>query len=198
MLIGFAGGSASAIIVYLTLNFTNFLYTERSDLSFFITTGLVGMIWLPVCCVTAIAFKSSTQMNELINLKLSMDITNEIKQSNDFSSAVVNNDRITSNQLFKIIENSKNKGYTQDDLSEARFKGTVDISDFEEKVINFFKTGVRFISMYKYSIQNKPLNPLYFTFIFTFIIATGTIKNDISYQAFVIILYFAFYTYFLW
>jgi hypothetical protein len=50
--------------------------------------------------------------------------------------------------------------------------------------------------MYKYSIQNKPLNPLYFTFIFTFIIATGTIKNDISYQAFVIILYFAFYTYF--
>ena len=83
MLIGFAGGSASAIIVYLTLNFTNFLYTERSDLSFFITTGLVGMIWLPVCCVTSIAFRKSTEMNELINLKLSMDITNEIKQSNN-------------------------------------------------------------------------------------------------------------------
>jgi hypothetical protein len=196
MLIGFAGGSVSAIIVYLTLNFTNFLYTERSDLSFFISTGVVGMVWLPVCCVTSLAFRKSTEMNELINLKLSMDITNEIKQSNDFRSTVVNNDRITSNQLFKIIENSKNKGYTQDDLSEARFKGAVAISDFEEKVINFFKTGVRFISMYKYSIQNKPLNPLYFTFIFTFIIATGTIKNDISYQAFVIILYFAFYTYF--
>ena len=100
------------------------------------------------------------------------------------------------NQLFKIIENSKNKGYTQDDLSEARFKGAVDISDFEEKVINFFKTGVRFISMYKYSIQNKPLNPLYFTFVFTFIIATHTIKNDSSYRAFVIVLYFAVYTYF--
>ena len=103
MLIGFAGGSASAIIVYLTLNFTNFLYTERSDLSFFISTGVVGMVWLPVCCVTSIAFRKSTEMNELINLKLSMDITNEIKQSNDFRSAVVNNDRITSNQLFKII-----------------------------------------------------------------------------------------------
>jgi len=196
MLIGFAGGSASAIIVYLTLNFTNFLYTERSDLSFFITTGLVGMIWLPVCCVTAIAFKSSTQMNELINLKLSVDITNEIKQSNAFRSAVVNNDRITSNQLFKIIENNKGKGYTQDYLSKARIKRAVDRSDFEEKFINFFKAGVRFISMYKYSIQNKPLNPLYFTFVFTFIIATGTIKNDTSYQAFVIILYFAVYTYF--
>ena len=122
MLIGFAGGSASAIIVYLTLNFTNFLYTERDYLSYFIGGGIVGMIWLPVCCVTAIAFKSSTQMNELINLKLSVDIINEIKQSNAFRSAVVNNDRITSNQLFKIIENNKGKGYTQDYLSKALIK----------------------------------------------------------------------------
>ena len=196
MLIGFAGGSASAIIVYLTLNFTNFLYTQRSDLSFFISTGVVGMIWLPICCVTSQAFKKSTQMNNLINLKLSIDVTNEIKQSEDFRSAVANNDRITSNQLFKIIENSKGTGYAQDDLNEARFKSAIGPSYFEDKVRNFFTAGIKFINMYKYSNQNKPLNPLYFTFVFTFIIAPGVIKNGTPFQAFVIISYFAVYTYF--
>ena len=196
MLIGFAGGSASAIIVYLTLNFTNFLYTQRGDLSFFISTGVVGMIWLPICCVISLAFRRSTQMNDLINLKLSIDVTNEIKQSEDFRSAVVNNDRITSNQLFKIIENSKGKSLTQDDLSKARFKSAIGPSYFEDKVRNFFTAGIKFISMYKYSIQNKPLNPLYFTFVFVFIIASGVIKNSTPFQAFVIISYFAVYTYF--
>ena len=196
MLIGFAGGSASAIIVYLTLNFTNFLYTQRSDLSFFISTGVVGMIWLPICCVTSQAFKKSTQMNNLINLKLSIDVTNEIKQSEDFRSAVANNDRITSNQLFKIIENSKGTGYAQDDLNEARFKSAIGPSYFEDKVRNFFTAGIKFINMYKYSNQNKPLNPLYFTFVFVFIIASGVIKNGTPFQGFVIISYFAVYTYF--
>ena len=196
MLIGFAGGSASAIIVYLTLNFTNFLDTQRSDLSFFISTGVVGMIWLPVCSVTSQAFKKSTQMNELINLKLSIDVTNEIKQSEDFRSAIANNDRITSNQLFKIIENSKGKSLTQDDLSKARFKRAIYPSHFEDKVTNFFTAGIKFISMYKYSNQNKPLNPLYFTFVFVFIIAFDVIKNSTPFQAFVIISYFAVYTYF--
>ena len=196
MLIGFAGGSASAIIVYLTLNFTNFLYTQRSDLSFFISTGVVGMIWLPICCVTSQAFKKSTQMNNLINLKLSIDVTNEIKQSEDFRSAVANNDRITSNQLFKIIENSKGTGYAQDDLNEARFKSAIGPSYFEDKVRNFYTAGIKFISMYKYSNQNKPLNPLYFTFVFVFIIAFDVIKNSTPFQAFVIISYFAVYTYF--
>ena len=196
MLIGFAGGSASAIIVYLTLNFTNFLYTQRSDLSFFISTGVVGMIWLPICCVTSQAFKKSTQMNNLINLKLSIDVTNEIKQSEDFRSAVANNDRITSNQLFKIIENSKGTGYAQDDLNEARFKSAIGPSYFEDKVRNFYTAGIKFINMYKYSNQNKPLNPLYFTFVFVFIIASGVIKNGTPFQGFVIISYFAVYTYF--
>jgi len=196
MLIGFIGGSASAIIIYLIRNFTNFLDTERSHLSFFISAGVVGMVWLPICCVTSVAFKKSNEMNNLINLRLSMNIINEIKQSKAFKSAVVNNDRITSNQLLKIIENSKNEDYTQEDLSNAGFKKAIYVSNFENKVTNFFKTGIKFINMYKYSIQNKPLNPLYFTFVLTFIISTGVIKNNNYYRAFVIISYFAVYTYF--
>ena len=196
MLIGFIGGSASAIIIYLIRNFTNFLYTERSDLSFFISTGVVGMVWLPICCITSVAFRKSTEMNDLINSRLSINIVNEIKQSKYFKSAVVNNDEITTNQLLKIINSGKSDSYTQEDLSNAGFKKAIYVSNLENKVINFFKTGIKFINMYKYSVQNKPLNPLYFTFVLTFIIATGVIKNNNYYRAFVIISYFAVYTYF--
>ena len=195
-LIGFVGGSASSIVIYFTLNYSNFLYTERSYLSFFVSNGLMGAVFMPVCCAASVAFRKFTEMNDLLNSTLSIKVINEIKQSQLFKSAVENEDRITSNQIIRIIENSKNKDYIKEDLSNLGFKRGFNLFAFMENVSSFFASTVKSANLYKYSIKYKPLNPLYFTFIITFVVAISVIKNDQSYRALVILSYFAIYTYF--
>ena len=81
----------------------------------------MGILLLPICCSTSVALKKFTQMNVLINSTLSINVINEIKQSKLFKDAVENEDRITSSQIIKIIENSKNKNVIKD-FSSVGFK----------------------------------------------------------------------------
>ena len=195
-LIGFVGGSASTIVFYFTLNYSNFLNTERNYLSFLISNALMGLVWLPICCATSVAFRRFIEMNELLSSKLSIKVINEIKQSQLFKSAVENEDRITSNQIIKIIENSKGKDDIKNGLKSAGFKRRIKLFTFKNEVTKFFSVGIKSLKVNRYSIQHKPLNPLYFTFILTFIVALSVFKNDQSYHALVIVSYFAVYTYF--
>ena len=195
-LIGFVGGSASTIVFYFTLNYSNFLNTERNYLSFLISNALMGLVWLPICCATSVAFRRFIEMNELLSSKLSIKVINEIKQSQLFKSAVENEDRITSNQIIKIIENSKGKDDIKNGLKSAGFKRGIKLFAFKDEVTKFFSVRIKFLTVNRYSIQHKPLNPLYFTFILTFIVALSVFKNDQSYHALVIVSYFAVYTYF--
>ena len=199
-LIGFVGGSASTIIIYLTLNYSDFLITERSYLSFLIANGLMGAVWLPVCCAASVAFRKFTEMNDLLNSKLSIKVINEIKQSQLFKTAVESEDRITSNQIIKIIENSKGKDNVKNELSNVGFNRGFNrgfrLFSFKDNVTKFFSSGIKSLNMYKYSIKYRPLNPLYFTFVFTFIVIINVIKNDRGFHALVIVSYFVIYTYF--
>ena len=195
-LIGFVGGAASTIVFYFTLNYSNFLNTERNYLSFLISNALMGLVWLPICCATSVAFRRFIEMNELLSSKLSIKVINEIKQSQLFKSAVENEDRITSNQIIKIIENSKGKDDIKNGLKSAGFKRGIKLFTFKDEVTKFFSVGIKSLKVNRYSIQHKPLNPLYFTFILTFIVALSVFKNDQSYHALVIVSYFAVYTYF--
>jgi hypothetical protein len=195
-IIGFAGGAVSTIVFYFTLNYSNFLNTERNYLSFLISNALMGLVWLPICCATSVAFRRFIEMNELLSSKLSIKVINEIKQSQLFKSAVNNEDRITSNQIIKIIENSKGKDDIKNGLKSAGFKRGIKLFTFKDEVTKFFSVGIKSLRVNRYSIQHKPLNPLYFTFILTFIVALSVFKNDQSYHALVIVSYFAVYTYF--
>ena len=195
-LIGFVGGSASTIVFYFTLNYSNFLNTERNYLSFLISNALMGLVWLPICCATSVAFRRFIEMNELLSSKLSIKVINEIKQSQLFKSAVENQDRITSNQIIKIIENSKGDDDRKNGLKSVGFKRGIKLFAFKDEVTKFFSVGIKSLKVNRYSIQHKPLNPLYFTFILTFIVALSVFKNDQSYHALVIVSYFAVYTYF--
>ena len=195
-LIGFVGGSASTIVFYFTLNYSNFLNTERNYLSFLISNALMGLVWLPICCATSVAFRRFIEMNELLSSKLSIKVINEIKQSQLFKSAVENEDRITSNQIIKIIENSKGDDDRKNGLKSVGFKRGIKLFAFKDEVTKFFSVGIKSLKVNRYSIQHKPLNPLYFTFILTFIVALSVFKNDQSYHALVIVSYFAVYTYF--
>jgi len=195
-LIGFVGGSASTIVFYFTLNYSNFLNTERNYLSFLISNALMGLVWLPICCATSVAFRRFIEMNELLSSKLSIKVINEIKQSQLFKSAVDNEDRITSNQIIKIIENSNGEDDIKNGLKSAGFKRGIKLFAFKDEVTKFFSVGIKSLKVNRYSIQHKPLNPLYFTFILTFIVALSVFKNDQSYHALVIVSYFAVYTYF--
>jgi len=195
-LIGLVGGSASTIVFYFTLNYSNFLNTERNYLSFLISNALMGLVWLPICCATSVAFRRFIEMNELLSSKLSIKVINEIKQSQLFKSAVENEDRITSNQIIKIIENSKGKDGIKNGLKSSGFKRGIKLFAFKDEVTKFFSVGIKSLKVNRYSIQHKPLNPLYFTFILTFIVALSVFKNDQSYHALVIVSYFAVYTYF--
>ena len=195
-LIGFVGGSASTIVFYFTLNYSNFLNTERNYLSFLISNALMGLVWLPICCATSVAFRRFIEMNELLSSKLSIKVINEIKQSQLFKSAVENEDRITSNQIIKIIENSKGEDDLKNGLKSVGFKRGIKLFAFKDEVTKFFSVGIKSLKVNRYSIQHKPLNPLYFTFILTLIVALSIFKNDQSYHALVIVSYFAVYTYF--
>ena len=195
-LIGFVGGSASTIVFYFTLNYSNFLNTERNYLSFLISNALMGLVWLPICCATSVAFRRFIEMNELLSSKLSIKVINEIKQSQLFKSAVDNEDRITSNQIIKIIENSNGEDDIKNGLKSAGFKRGIKLFAFKDEVTKFFSVRIKFLTVNRYSIQHKPLNPLYFTFILTFIVALSVFKNDQSYHALVIVSYSAVYTYF--
>ena len=199
-IIGFAGGAVSTIVFYFTLNYSNFLNTERNYLSFLISNALMGLVWLPICCATSVAFRRFIEMNDLLSSKLSINVINEIKQSQLFKSAVDNEDRITSNQIIKILENSKGKNNIQNSLKSAGFNRGFDrgikLFTFKDEVKKVFSVGIKFLNVNRYSIQHKPINPLYFTFIFTFIVALSVLKNDQSFRALVIVFYFAVYTYF--
>ena len=195
-IIGFAGGAVSTIVFYFTLNYSNFLNTERNYLSFLISNALMGLVWLPICCATSVAFRRFIEMNELLSSKLSIKVINEIKQSQLFKSAVDNQDRITSNQIIKIIENSNGEDDIKNGLKSAGFKRGIKLFAFKDEVTKFFSVGIKSLKVNRYSIQHKPLNPLYFTFILTFIVALSVFKNDQSYHALVIVSYFAVYTYF--
>ena len=195
-IIGFAGGAASTIVFYFTLNHSNFLNTERNYLSFLISNALMGLVWLPICCATSVAFRRFIEMNELLSSKLSIKVINEIKQSQLFKSAVENEDRITSNQIIKIIENSKGDDDRKNGLKSVGFKRGIKLFAFKDEVTKFFSVGIKSLKVNRYSIQHKPLNPLYFTFILSFIVALSVFKNDQSYHALVIVSYFAVYTYF--
>ena len=195
-LIGFVVGFASTIIIYFTLYYTNFIYTERNYLSFFISNAFMGAVWLPICCAASVSFRKFTIMNEFLNSTLSIKAINEIKQSQLFKSTVANNDRITSNQILKVFENSKNKDYINNYLSTIGSNRGVNIFSFKNNVAQFFIIGIKSLNVYKYSIRYKPLNPIYFTFVITFIVAISIVKNDHSYRALIIVSYFAIYTYF--
>ena len=195
-LIGFVGGFASTIVIYFILNYTNFIYTERNYLSFFISNGFMGAVWLPICCAASVAFRKFTEINELLNSKLSIKIINEIEQSQLFKSAIENQDRITSSQIIKIIRNSADKNDLKENLGNFGFKRSFKVFSFKDYFAKLFLFEVKSLNVYKYSIKHKPLNPLYFTFTITFIVAISVIKNDPNYRGLIIVSYFAIYTYF--
>ena len=195
-IIGFVGGMASTVVFFFTLNYTNFIYTERGYLSFSISNGFMGAVWLPLCCASSMAFRKFTKMNKFLRSTLSIKVIDEIKQSQLFKSAVANDDRITAGQIIKILENSKSKDFKNSDLTNVGFNRGLNLFRFTANVQKIFFVGIRSLDVYKYSIKYRPLDPLYFTFIITFIVALSVLKNDPTYRGLIIVSYFAFFTYF--
>jgi hypothetical protein len=146
-LIGFVGGSVSTIFIYFLLNYTDFLQTERSYLSFLISNGLMGAVWLPICCAASVAFRRFTEMNDLLNSKLSINVINEIKQSQLFKDTVENENRITSNQIIKIIQNSKGKADIKNELSNVGFNRGFNrgfnLISFKDYITSFFSSTIK-------------------------------------------------------
>jgi len=199
-LIGFFGGFASTLVIFFTLISTNFIDTERNYLSFFISNAFMGAVWLPVCSASSVALRRFTKMNMFLRSELSVKAIDEIKQSQIFKTAVANEDRITANQIIRMFENNKGRDDIKVDLSAITsnrgFNRGFKLFFIKDSSIGMFLTGLKSLSVYKYSIKHRPLNPLYFTFVITFIVAISVVKNDPSYRGFIIVSYFAVYTYF--
>ena len=194
-IIGFVGGFASTFVIYLPLEYTNFIYTERNLFSFFTSNALMGAVWLPICCAASVSFRKFSEMNQLLSSTLSIKVINDIKHSQLFKSAVADQDRVTSNQIIKILKHSSNNKSMTEDLNIVGFSRRFKMFSFKDNVIKYFLIGIRSLDVYRHSIRYKPLNPLYFTFVITFIVAISVIKNDNSYRALIIVSYFAIYTY---
>jgi hypothetical protein len=199
-LIGFAGGFASTLVIFFTLISTNFIDTERNYLSFFISNAFMGAVWLPVCSASSVALRRFTKMNMFLRSELSVKVIDEIKQSQIFKTAVANEDRITANQIIRMFENSTGRDDIKVDLSAITsnrgFNRGFMLFFIKDSSIGMFLTELKSLSVFKFSIKYRPLNPLYFTFVITFIVSISVVKNDPSYRGFIIVSYFAVYTYF--
>jgi hypothetical protein len=98
----------------------------------------MGAVWLPICCASSVAFRKFTEINELLNSKLSIKIINEIKQSQLFKSAIENQDRITSSQIIKIIRNSADKNDLKENLGNFGFKRSFKVFSFKDYFAKLF------------------------------------------------------------
>jgi signal transduction histidine kinase len=156
----------------------------------------MGAVWLPICCAASVSFRKFSEMNQLLSSTLSIKVINGIKHSQLFKSAVVDQDRVTSSQIIKILKHSSNNKSMTEDLNIVGFNRRIKMFSFKDNVIKYFLIGIRSLGVYRHSIRYKPLNPLYFTFVITFIVAISVIKNDNSYRALIIVSYFAIYTFF--
>jgi len=193
--IGAFGGAVSGLLTALIISLTKFVSTDNSLVSQLIGPATTGGVWLPITCASSVSYKKISDLYQTLNSQFNSKIIEEIHKSDLFKEAVVNKDRITTDQIITIIKSNKDYSATAHDLEQIGIKKEKFKSLKIKRIRNIFYILGRGNNIFKISVKVAPLNPVLFTLVMTSVILFGVIQNNPTISGLIVITYIATYTY---
>jgi len=193
--IGAFGGAVSGLLTALIISLTKFVSTDNSLVSQLIGPATTGGVWLPITCASSVSYKKISDLYQTLNSQFNSKITEEIHKSDLFKEAVVNKDRITTEQIITIIKSNKDYSAAAHDLEQISSKKERFKSLKIKRIRNIFNILGRGNNIFKISVKVAPLNPVLFTLVMTSVILFGVIQNNPTISGLIVITYIATYTY---
>jgi len=193
--IGAFGGAVSGLLTALIISLTKFVSTDNSLVSQLIGPATTGGVWLPITCASSVSYKKISDLYQTLNSQFNSKITEEIHKSDLFKEAVINKDRITTEQIITIIKSNKDYSAAAHDLEQISSKKERFKSLKIKRIRNIFNILRRGNNIFKISVKVAPLNPVLFTLVMTSVILFGVIQNNPTISGLIVITYIATYTY---
>ena len=193
--IGAFGGAVSGLLTALIISLTKFVSTDNSLVSQLIGPATTGGVWLPITCASSVSYKKISDLYQTLNSQFNSKIIEEIHKSDLFKEAVVNKDRITTDQIITIIKSNKDYSAAAHDLEQIGIKKEKFKSLKIKRIRNIFYILGRGNNIFKISVKVAPLNPVLFTLVMTSVILFGVIQNNPTISGLIVITYIATYTY---
>jgi hypothetical protein len=193
--IGAFGGAVSGLLTALIISLTKFVSTDNSLVSQLIGPATTGGVWLPITCASSVSYKKISDLYQTLNSQFNSKITEEIHKSDLFKEAVINKDRITTEQIITIIKSNKDYSAAAHDLEQISSKKERFKSLKIKRIRNIFNILGRGNNIFKISVKVAPLNPVLFTLVMTSVILFGVIQNNPTISGLIVITYIATYTY---
>jgi signal transduction histidine kinase len=193
--IGAFGGAVSGLLTALIISLTKFVSTDNSLVSQLIGPATTGGVWLPITCVSSVSYRKISDLYQTLNSKFNSKLIEEIHKSDLFKEAVVNKDRITTDQIITIIKSNKDYSAAAHDLEQIGIKKEKFKSLKIKRIRNIFYILGRGNNIFKISVKVAPLNPVLFTLVMTSVILFGVIQNNPTISGLIVITYIATYTY---
>ena len=193
--IGAFGGAVSGLLTALIISLTKFVSTDNSLVSQLIGPATTGAVWLPITCVSSVSYRKISDLYQTLNSQFNSKIIEEIHKSDLFKEAVVNKDRITTDQIITIIKSNKDYSTAAHDLEQIGIKKEKFKSLKIKRIRNIFYILGRGNNIFKISVKVAPLNPVLFTLVMTSVILFGVIQNNPTISGLIVITYIATYTY---
>ena len=193
--IGAFGGAVGGLLVALIISLTKFVSTDSSFIFQVIGPATTGGIWLPIACTSSVSYRKLSDLYQTLNSQFNSKITKEIHKSDLFKEAVINKDRITTEQIINIVKSSKDYSAAARDLGHIGVKNEKFKFLKIKRIKDIFSLLARGNNIFKISVKVAPLNPFLFTLVMTLVILFAVIKNNPTISGLIVVTYIATYTY---
>jgi len=193
--IGAFGGAVSGLLTALIISLTKFVSTDNSLVSQLIGPATTGGVWLPITCASSVSYKKISDLYQTLNSQFNSKIIEEIHKSDLFKEAVVNKDRITTEQIINIVTSSEDYSAAAKDLGQIVVKNEKFKFLKIKRIKEIFSVVARGNKIFNISVKVAPLNPFLFTLVMTTVVFFGAIQNNPAISGLIVTAYIATYTY---
>ena len=193
--IGAFGGAVSGLLTALIISLTKFVNTDKSFIAQVIGPAITAGIWLPIACATSVGYRKISDLHQTLNSQFNIKIIEEIHKSDLFKEAVVNKDRITTEQIINIVTNSEDYSSAAKDLGQIGVKNEKFKFLKIKRIKEIFSILARGNRIFNISVKVAPLNPFLFTLVMTTVVFFGAIQNNPTISGLIVTAYIATYTY---
>ena len=193
--IGAFGGAVSGLLTALIISLTKFVNTDKSFIAQVIGPAITAGIWLPIACATSVGYRKLSDLYQTLNSQFNSKIIEEIHKSDLFKEAVVNKDRITTEQIINIVTSSEDYSAAAKDLGQIVVKNEKFKFLKIKRIKEIFSILARGNRIFNISVKVAPLNPFLFTLVMTTVVFFGAIQNNPAISGLIVTAYIATYTY---
>ena len=193
--IGAFGGAVSGLLTALIISLTKFVSTDSSFIFQVIGPATTGGIWLPIACTSSVSYRKLSDLYQTLNSQFNSKITEEIHKSDLFKEAVINKDRITTEQIINIVKSNKDYSAAARDLGHIGVKNEKFKFLKIKRIKDIFSLLAQGNNIFKISVKVAPLNPFLFTLVMTLVILFSVVKNNPTISGLIVVTYIATYTY---